>query len=60
MTQKTSITSTPPWRSGVTVCNPKSTRTTLTEELGYIWIVLRELVKMWREGLTERKNLAKL
>lgn len=47
MTQKTSITSVAPWKSGITVCDPKSTKTTIIEELGYVYIVLQELWRMW-------------
>jgi len=35
-----------PWQIGITECDPKSTRTTPIEEFGYIWIVLKELVRM--------------
>jgi len=60
MTQKTSIDSVPPWKSGVTVCNPQSTRTTLVEEFGYIWIVSKELIKLQWQGLTSFKSLARI
>lgn len=41
------------WQSGVTVCDPRSTETTRIEELGYIYIVLKELGKMlWNKLVT--------
>ena len=47
MTQKPQkIQNVRPWQSGITVCNPKSTKTTIMEELGYVYIVLKELGKM--------------
>lgn len=42
-----------PWQSGVTVCNPNSTRTTIIEEFGYIYIVVKELGKiLWNKLVT--------
>lgn len=35
-----------PWQTGITVCDPNSTKTTLVEELGYVYIVLKELASM--------------
>lgn len=53
MTQKTSKISktlnVAVWETGITVCDPKSTKTTTIEELGYVYIVLKELVRMlWK------------
>ena len=35
-----------PWQTGITVCDPSTTKTTLVEELGYVYIVLKELANI--------------